>query len=721
MVYKVSDLTQRLSAFSQPGWLNGPNGWGPCALRPADVKASAEHRARLWSWFVQEGLERALGLAPRLEGNSWDSARPQQAWAALLGSAAVVSSAPTWSALGCGEPAHWAGAMCALWGGALGARAGLKRLCWPSVLNTTLGIVSAKPIGRESLAEGYLMGYCADSGAPVRISSQSMMRHFLAAGMTGVGKTVSAIALMMQQMSKGGGVLWVDGKLDPLNMEVFFHMAKWLGRESDVRIINPAQPALSNTYNFVLQGEPEEVASRILSTLPAAGLSAGADYYKQAANQGLICILGALKALGLAYNCMDLAILLTHPRALRELDHRVNAHLNTQLNTQLSTPLHAAAPLDDPRLASFKLFIETCKSAAAQGSASHLDAKKMRELFGGVAGRLFVFGSSQCGEVTQSYAPDVQLFEDLQAGKLIYCALPTMGRQVSAQNFGKMVMGDLRTAIARLQALPLDQRAQVPCLVWLDEVASYANASILSTPFQQSRSAHMSLGVGFQEQSSMEELGPSFLGTLMGNTYNKLFFKPADRASAEAWSRTLGQRQAWQRTHQAGVSEAFKFSFLGLCGTSRTLQTRSDQESIKEVLEYRVSAERLVQLGLGQAVFLHASSEIYDLHIPKIEFTQDVRAALGGVCIQRPAQRARVSLGLESEAFATWPDRSSLTPAGLHLGQRYREFVSELSARSETQRQLSHEASLQSKAKFQHLGALGSGLGPAPLVNGVSP
>ena len=713
MVYKASDLTKRWSALAQNGWLNGPKGWGHHALRPEDEKASAQHRARLWSWLVQEGIERALGLAPMQAGNTWDSAHPQQAWAALLGSAAVVSSAPTWGALGCGEPAHWAGAMCALWGGALSARAGLKRVCWPSVLNTTLGIVSAKPAWRESLAEGYLMGYCADSGVPVRISSQSMMRHFLAAGMTGVGKTVSAIALMMQQMSKGGGVLWVDGKLDPLNMEVFFHMAKWLGRESDVRIINPANPKLSNTYNFVLQGEPEEVASRILSTLPAAGLSAGADFYKQAANQGLICILGALKALGLAYNCMDLAILLTHPRALRELDHRVNAHLNTQS--------HDAAQLDDPRLASFKLFIESCKSAGAQGSASNLDSKKMRELFGGVAGRLFVFGSSQCGEVTQSYVPDVQLFEDLQEGKLIYCALPTMGRQVSAQNFGKMVMGDLRTAIARLQALPLDQRAEVPCLVWLDEVASYANASILSTPFQQSRSAHMSLGVGFQEQSSMEELGPSFLGTLMGNTYNKLFFKPADRASAEAWSRTLGQRQAWQRTHQAGVSEAFKFSFLGLRGTSRALQTRADQESIKEVLEYRVSAERLVQLGLGQAVFLHASSEIYDLHIPKIEFTQDVRAALGGVCIQRPAQRARESLGLEKEAFATWGGHSSLIPAGLHLGQRYREFVSELSTRSETQRQVSHEASLQSKAKFQNLGALRSGVEADPLVNVASP
>jgi hypothetical protein len=551
----------------------------------------------------------------------------------------------------------------------------LKALCWPPVLNTTLGLVSARPPGMLSLTGGYLMGYCADSGLPVRISNQSMMRHFLAAGMTGVGKTVSAISLMMQQISKGGGVLWVDGKLDPQNMETFFHMAKWLGRESDVRIINPADPRLSNTYNFVLHGEPEEVASRILSTLPATGLSAGADYYKQAANQGLISVLGALKLSRLAYNCMDLAILLTHPKALRELDHRVSAW----------------TPLKDPRLAAFKLFLETCKTTPSNG-ASSLDAKKLKELFGGVAGRLFVFGSSQCGQVTQSYVPDIELFEDLKAGKLIYCALPTMGQQVSAQNFGKMVMGDLRTAIARLQARPQEERPEVPFLVWLDEVASYANAATLSTPFQQSRSAHMSLGVGFQEQSSIEELGPAFLGTLMGNTYNKLFFKPADRASAEAWSRTLGQKKTWHRSHQKGMGETFKFSLLGLHGANAFQQTLSAQESLKEALEYRVSADRLAQLGLGQAVFLHASSEIYDLHIPKIEFTQDLKAALGGVRIQRPADRT-VSPTMEQTQ-------------GLYFEQRYREFLSELSRREETLAQSAHEARMAAPLKFQNLARL---------------
>jgi hypothetical protein len=674
----------RLRVATHPSWSEHCNAW------------HAE-RSRLLLWLGEEGLARMLGNARSSSLANAVLTTPQEAWAALLGCVAVVSSAQTWDWLGLGEQAQWAGWMGALCAGSLSARAALKRLTWPSVLSTHMGLVSAKPLWAQTLQDGYLMGYCADSGVPVRISNQSMMRHFLAAGMTGVGKTVSAVSLMMQQMSKGGGVLWIDGKLDPENMAMFFHMAKWLGRESDVRIINPADPALSNSYNFVLYGEPKEVASRILSTLPSTGLSAGSDYYKQAANQGLICILSALKALGLAYNCMDLAILLTHPQALRELDHRVNA----------------CSRFDDPRIASFKLFLETCKTPGARGAHAVLDAKKMRELFGGIAGRLFVYGSSHCGEVTRSYVPDIDLYDDLNEGRLIYCALPTMGQQISAQNFGKMVMGDLRTAIARLQSLPHSERREIPFLVWLDEVASYANAPTLATPFQQSRSAHLSLGVGFQEQSSIEELGPSFLGTLMGNTHNKLFFKPADRASAEAWSRTLGERLAWQSSLQEGMSEAFKFSFMGLFKGSRVQQTRSLQESVKEVREYRVSADRLAQLGLGQAIFLHASSEIFDLQIPKLEFSKDLRQALGGVCIQRPAIRARASLWREAWGTTQVPsavptrhpsDAMSTHVEGLYLYQRYREFLTELSSREETQAQLSRESSMNAKARFQSVG-----------------
>ena len=668
----------------------------PSSSTPAQLSAWHAERTRLLLWLGEEGLARLLADPKSRALSNSAQMGAQAAWAALLGCVAIVSSSQTWSWLGLGEQAQWAGWVCALFSGSLRARAAFKGLPWPAVLSTQLGLVSAQPLWARDLEDGYLMGYCADTGVAVRISNQSMMRHFMAAGMTGVGKTVSAVSLMMQQMAKGGGVLWVDGKLDPENMLMFFHMAKWLGRESDVRIINPADPSLSNTYNFVLHGEPEEVASRILSTLPSAALSAGADYYKQAANQGLICILGALRFLRLAYNCMDLAILLTHPLALLELDRRINAK----------------AYSNDSRVASFKLFLETCKSPPRAGALAVVDAKKMRDLFGGIAGRLFVYGSAQCGEVTQSYSPDIDLSADLKEGKLLYCALPTMGQQISAQNFGKMVMGDLRTAIARLQALPQDERSEIPFLIWLDEVASYASAPALATPFQQSRSAHLSLGVGFQEQSSIEELGPSFLGTLMGNTYNKLFFKPADRSSAEAWSRTLGEKVTWQRSRQEGVSEAFKFSFLGLSKGLRTQQTRSFNESIKEVREYRVSADRLAQLGLGQAIFLHASSEIFDLHIPKLEFGKDLRKALGGVSIQRPANRSgelpsRESWsshqvpGEDSSHSPQWLEPSALE--GIYFYQRYRDFLSDLSAREETQAQLTRERIESGKARFQSL------------------
>jgi hypothetical protein len=262
----------------------------------------------------------------------------------------------------------------------------LERACdklqWPNVLHSEMRIKSART-RMGCVQTDYFLGYTSDQAKPVWLGQDEMMRHFLIAGMTGVGKTVASNLLMAQQMAKGGGLLWVDGKLDPQNMTHFFHMAKWLGRESDVRIINPANPELSNTYNFVLHGSAQEVAARILTTLGASSSSPGADYYKQAANQGLVSILGVLKWLKVAYNCMDLAILLSHPKALEDLFKRVQVHGNWGREAS-----------------AFVLFLESCSDVARKSQSVAIDARKLRDLFGGVAGRLFVFGSGTCGEIT---------------------------------------------------------------------------------------------------------------------------------------------------------------------------------------------------------------------------------------------------------------------------------------------------------------------------------
>jgi DNA polymerase III delta prime subunit len=569
---------------------------------------------------------------------------------------------------------------------------------FPNLLQSELRLKSARTRTSCKGQGHYFLGYTSDKAKEVWVGQDEMMRHFLIAGMTGVGKTVASNLLMAQQMAKGGGLLWVDGKLDPHNITFFFQLAKWLGRESDVRIINPAHPELSNTYNFVLYGSADEVASRILTTFGAATSSAGADYYKQAANQGLICILAVLKWLNLSYNCMDLAILLSHPKALEDLNKRVHAQGN--LGREASA---------------FALFLESCGETNRKTQLPQLDTKKLRDLFGGIAGRLFVFGSGTCGEITSSYTPDINLFESICANELIYCALPSMGQHVTAQNFGKMLTGDLRSAIAKVQALPLDERPNPPFMVWLDEVASYASAQALAAPFQQARSAGLSIGVGFQEHASMQELGPSFLGTIMGNTYSKLFFKPAELETATVWSKLLGTQKAMESRQTSAVvssngSDAMFFKPFG-----QLIKTKTESTIDSQTQWQRVSVQQLTRLGQGHAVFLAGGTHLYDLKIPMIEFSHALQAQLGGVKIQRPPTPSKHDHWIKTHAFSDQGAHSSQrlngSIKGLFLQHHYRDWVSAVAfdGDSRAASSVSREKQLRqewAKQKFQNLAAL---------------
>lgn len=541
-------------------------------------------------------------------------------------------------------------------GGALGARRIGQELVSPSFMRSALGIRSATPpvcVG----GQGLLIGYTCDGGQAIRIPYEHLMRHFLTGGMTGVGKTVSATTFMVQQIAAGGGLLWVDGKLDPDNILLLYHLSKWLGREVDFRVINPGNPKQSNTYNPLLFGSADEVASRILSTIPSTEGNAGADYYKQAANQGLTTLIAAIKATGLAYNAMDLSILLTNAKALQDLETKCEQR----------APSH-------PATRGFKLFLEQFKTQNPQTKAIMLDMKKLKDTFGGVAGRLFVYGSDEMGEITSTYNPDVQLARDIKMNRIIYCALPTMGKQQAAQNFGKLVLGDFRSAIAEVQLLPKPDRPDPPFLCWFDEVASYGSASAMETPFQQARSAQIYIGVGYQENSSIEALGPSFLGTIVGNTYTKIFFKPGNRETADSWAELIGKHkklsEVWSRSYGSGSSAArLRVGLDSQVSNSEALQHRTQEEE-----DFRVGAENLAKLDFGEAVVLYGGSRAYNIRVPKLDFGANARAELGGLSIQRPRSSLKTHAGLNLVSDGSLITKLTPAPADGAAGGKKSRF-----------------------------------------------
>jgi hypothetical protein len=476
-------------------------------------------------------------------------------------------------------------------------------------------------------SDGIMLGYCVDSGEPLFIPYENLMRHFFILGQSGVGKTVLGEFMMSQHIMNGGGMMMIDGKMDSKNLQAIYTYAKWAGREDDLYIINPGNPDMSNTYNPILKGDPDEVSDRILLLIPSTENSPGADHYKQEASQGLTTLIGALQKSKLTYTFIDLSILMTNAQAL--------LHLETLIP-------------DSEERVNYAIFLDKFKIIDKDGN-SNIDIKRLKETFGGIGGRLFSFGTGKFGQVTNHTSPDVEMYEAMKNNKLVYVALPTMGKDNAARNFGQMVVGDMRTAISWLQGLPQEEKPWPPFLGFFDEAGSYVNDS-WNRMFEQSRSAHIILCPAIQTLANFDAISPELQEMTIGNTWTKTFFKLGTEDSAERIADLIGLEHrillGLSETTGSGASSVSNDVSLsnGLSDNSGTGFTEKESE------EYKVSKEQLKALNIGEAIVVYGGSKVYHIKIPFISPSKELIEKVGKVDLNRHRIRWSNAIGLFKQA-----------------------------------------------------------------------
>jgi len=480
------------------------------------------------------------------------------------------------------------------------------------LLESKINMRSATDLVRP---DGMLLGYTTDTGKPVYLPDEDLMRHGFILGQSGVGKTVLGKLLMFQQIQRGGGLAFIDGKLAGDDIETIYQYCCWAGREQDLLILNPGTPSMSNTYNPILRGDPDEVASRILSIIPSTENNPGADHYKQSANQGITTIVAALQAAGLAYNFIDFTILLMNHKAIQELETRLK-----------KTQPH------NPATKNLSLFLEQYKTGGKPGFEDMIDIKRMKETFGGVGGRMYMFGTGKFGDVLNTYSPEIDLYDAIRSNKIIYVALPTMGKNEAAANFGKMFLGDFRTAISWIQALPESERPNPPFLNFMDEVGSYAVQS-LARPFEQARSAQMALFPAAQTLANLEIVSPDFKEMVIGNTWTKIFFKIGTQATAEECANLIGMKIGITKSLSGTQNESSSTPILNVTPEGGTGAAAGISEGEREQEEYKVSPDDLKALGKGECVVMYGGDQIFNIRVPMITIDRKLKKEIGKVRI----------------------------------------------------------------------------------------
>ena len=98
-----------------------------------------------------------------------------------------------------------------------------------------------------------------DSEQEFWFSNEDMRTHVLIFGSTGSGKTETLVSLSYNALVQGSGFIYVDGKGDNALFAKIFSMARKMGREDDLLLINfmtgardivgPQKTRISNTLN----------------------------------------------------------------------------------------------------------------------------------------------------------------------------------------------------------------------------------------------------------------------------------------------------------------------------------------------------------------------------------------------------------------------------------------------------------------------------------------
>ena len=434
--------------------------------------------------------------------------------------------------------------------------------------------------------------YSTDDGA---------LRHEFGMGKSGAGKTQYLMHRLRQQIRRGGGAMIVDAKLDYEFLDDLWSLLKTYNRQLDFRLVNIDNASMSHTYNPFLRGDAEAGTDRFINTVDATNGGSG-EHFKTQARIALLPLLAALKSLGLAYNPMDLNILLRNPNAMEWL-----------LRT-----LREKNPRSD-EYRSYSVFVDGYRTKDKDTGGYAINIDRLNVQIGGVAGRLLPYGSLEMGKIMNTYSPQVDLLECIANNQILFVMLPTLEKEGSALSFAKLFLSDFRSCIASIYRDPVRYRPIIPFEAYLDEFGSYAMLAVARL-FELARGANIAMLPFFQTVANLTSLGPEFAIQVMENTETKVFLnlggKDSRNEAAEVSGEVLRNFKSLSRSSNSGSSNtAYDRELFDKISTS---SARSSSTS--ERYDYRVRPEVFENLKVGQAIVLSGGNAM-KLQLPMVKTT----------------------------------------------------------------------------------------------------
>ena len=420
-------------------------------------------------------------------------------------------------------------------------------------------------------------------------NNSDMRTHVLIFGSTGAGKTETLLSLAYNALVQGSGLIYVDGKGENVLYTKVFAMARTMGREDDVLVINymtgsrdvfgPQEKKLSNTLNPFSSGGSGGLTELLVSLMDDGG--GGGDMWKGRAISLVSAIMMALVYL------RDQGEILLDVDAIRE--YLILDNIIKMYKTRRDFPPHIRAALR-AYLVSLPGFQE---SAPKQNDTVLEQHGYLQMQFTKILGSL----ADSYGFIYKTNLGEVDFKDVVLNRRILVVLLPALEKSTDElANLGKIIVACLKQMMASALGSTIEgsyaevvetkpTTSDMPFMTVLDEYGYYAVKGSAVMP-AQARSLGFSMIFAGQDLPAFEKASKEEAASIVANCNIKICMKLEDPQSTyELFEKSAGETLAPSSSNLEMSSGMFGTSFVAARNASLDFKKRINVLDLKDQRE----------------------------------------------------------------------------------------------------------------------------------------
>lgn len=435
-------------------------------------------------------------------------------------------------------------------------------------------------------------------------TNEDMRTHVLIFGSTGSGKTEFLISLAYNSLIQGSGIIYVDGKGDNTLFAKIFSMARAMGREDDVLLINfmtgakdivgPQERRLSNTMNPFANGSSSMLAQLVVSLLDSGSSSGDGDMWKGRA----ISFVEALMRILVFMRDEGHILLDAHTvRRYFELPRLEAIAIDKQFIRDNAEPI-SLEDIPEVVLDPINNYLGTLPgfNRAKKGK----QAQQTFEQHGFITmqlTRVFTSLADTYGHIIRTSLAEVDFKDVVLNRRILVVLLPALEKSPDElANLGKVIIATLKAMMAAglgeqvegtyremIQRKPTN--APTPFICILDEYGYYAVPGFAVVP-AQARSLGFSTVFAGQDLPAFQKASKEEAASIGANTNIKICMKLEDPIETwEFFSKTAGEAYVTKVDAFQTQSKSVMNNYLDTRSASSEKRARIDLLDLKEQRE----------------------------------------------------------------------------------------------------------------------------------------